>query len=291
MNWGMIWLSWIAGSLIFLFFEMKILDRRYPLGKTILLYAFLVCFNCGIKTWSYIVKGAESYSQYAIIPIVAFLFFTLVCFKGELGKRLLVLFMFLSVSAAAEVIISILSKVVWKIELRNIFESYMYWNIMILDHIVIAFFFLLIEIMWKKQKIDKGSRGNGCFVLLLAGQILFFIPNVINTAKTPKALTLISLAGVLIGVVFCTMLPVIISETEKREIAEAELKELSRSYELEEVRLKFLEQKYNQMAKMRHDFNNQLMVALSLINSGKRADAEALLQEMKEHIGKKDYFE
>ncbi len=87
MNWGMIWLSWIAGSFIFLFFEMKILDRRYSVRRTILRYALLVCFNCGIKAWSHVVKGVESYSQYAIIPIVAFLVYTLVCFKDKIGKR------------------------------------------------------------------------------------------------------------------------------------------------------------------------------------------------------------
>ncbi len=288
MNWGMIWLSWMAGSFIFLFFEMKILDRRYSLRKTILLYALLVCFNCGIKTWSYVAKGVESYSQYAIIPIIAFLVYTLVCFRDKIGKRLLVLFMFLSVSAAAEVIMSISSKMIWNIELQNLFESDIYWNIVIMDHITIAFFFLLLEMIWKKQKIDKGSSGNGCFVLLLVGQVLFFIPNVIATVETSKGLTLISLTGVLIGVVFCMMLPVIISETEKRELAEAELEELNRSYELEEVHLKLLEQKHDQMAKIRHDFNNQLMVVFALVNSGKRTDAEETIQEMKENIEKKD---
>lgn len=290
MNWGIIWLSWIAGSFIYLLFEMKILDRKYSLRRTILLYALLVCFNCGIKTWSYVVKGVESYSQYAIIPIVAFLIFTLVCFKDKIGKRLLVLFMFLSVSAAAEVIMSISSKVFWNLELQNLFESNIYFNIVIMDHIIIAFFFLLIEMIWKKQEIEKGSRENGCFVLLLAGQILFFIPNVINTVETSTGLTLISLTGVLIGIVFCIMLPVIISETEKRELAEAELEELNRSYELEEVHIRLLEQKQEQIAKMRHDFNNQLTVVMSLINIGKQTDAEEMLQEMKENIEKKDCF-
>lgn len=186
---------------------------------------------------------------------------------------------------------SVLSKLIWNLELTDIQDSPIFWYVMVLDHIVIAFFFLLIEIMWKKQKIDKGSSQNGYFVLLLVGQVLLLIPNVVNPYETPKVLTMVSLIGVLMGVVFCIMLPVIVAETEKREIAEAELDELNRSYELEEIYLKLLEQKQDQMSKIRHDFNNQLMIALALINSGKVTEAEEILQELEEYIKKKDCFD
>lgn len=60
--------------------------------------------------------------------------------------------------------------------------------------------------------------------------------------------------------------------------------ELRRLYELEREKYEKIEQKHEQYAKIRHDFNNQLAAAHILAENQNREEARRILEEMREKI-------
>lgn len=75
----------------------------------------------------------------------------------------------------------------------------------------------------------------------------------------------------------------LINQKEKKQVA-AELSELRRLSELEQVHYQEIEKRREEMAKIRHDYNNLLTSALLLLHAGKSEEAEQLFSELSRRI-------
>lgn len=287
MNWGMILTGWVIGSLIFLPFQMRLLERKFPVFSMTFFYLIGVGAVCGLKMWFIANEGVNSYPQYAVIPLLIYFIFTVLCYQDTFSKKALVIFLFYVVSAIGEIITGRVFIYLYKTSAQEYFRPDIFWNVMIFNHGVIALFLLLVEMIWKKQRIEKGTSRDWCFLMMLFGQILFFLPNVTKPIDVGSRLSVVSLIGVMGGAIFCLMLPVIISETEKMEEAEREMEDLNKNYEFEEIHYKLLEEKQEQLAKIRHDFNNQLMTVTALQGMGRSDEARSMLIELEKQLEEK----
>ena len=81
-------------------------------------------------------------------------------------------------------------------------------------------------------------------------------------------------------------LPLIAQETEKRQENEKMLKILKDRFEIEKSHLKLLEDFETDQRKLEHDFNNQMMVVMGLMEMGEWTAAEEMLGEMDKRIRK-----
>lgn len=84
---------------------------------------------------------------------------------------------------------------------------------------------------------------------------------------------------------FFAVMMVFLSQTEKKEI-EKEMLELQNFMELEKVHYEQIEARREEMAKIRHDYNNVIHSILYLIENGKTEQSKKVLEELKERISK-----
>ena len=80
-------------------------------------------------------------------------------------------------------------------------------------------------------------------------------------------------------------LPLIAQETEKRQENEKLLKALNDQFEIEKSHLKLMEDFETDQRKLEHDFNNQMMVVMGMMEMGEWTSAEDMLGEMEKRIG------
>lgn len=80
-------------------------------------------------------------------------------------------------------------------------------------------------------------------------------------------------------------LPLIAQETEKRQENEKLLKALNDQFEIEKSHLKLMEDFETDQRKLEHDFNNQMMVVMGMMEMGEWMAAEDMLGEMEKRIG------
>lgn len=71
---------------------------------------------------------------------------------------------------------------------------------------------------------------------------------------------------------------------EKKTMLEQELQNIHYTMELEQTHYKAVEERCEEFAKIRHDFNNQLSTIHLLIQSGEKNDAHAMLKQLGEDI-------
>ena len=81
-------------------------------------------------------------------------------------------------------------------------------------------------------------------------------------------------------------LPLIAEETEKRQENEKMLKILKDRFEIEKSHLKLLEDFETDQRKLEHDFNNQMMVVMGMMEMGEWTAAEEMLGELDKRFGK-----
>ena len=82
-------------------------------------------------------------------------------------------------------------------------------------------------------------------------------------------------------------LPLIAQETEKRQENEKLLKALNDQFEIEKRYLKLMEDFETDQRKLEHDFNNQMMVVMGMMEMGEWTAAEDMLGEMEKRIGER----
>ena len=80
-------------------------------------------------------------------------------------------------------------------------------------------------------------------------------------------------------------LPLIAQETERRQENEKLLKALNDQFEIEKSHLKLMEDFETDQRKLEHDFNNQMMVVMGMMEMGVWTAAEDMLGEMEKRIG------
>lgn len=79
-------------------------------------------------------------------------------------------------------------------------------------------------------------------------------------------------------------LPVVAGETERRQENEKFLRALDQQYEIEKQRLDMIEAFAADQRKIEHDFNNQMMVVMGMMEKGERKAAVELLGEMEKRL-------
>lgn len=73
---------------------------------------------------------------------------------------------------------------------------------------------------------------------------------------------------------------------EKKEALEEELREIRHRMELEHVHYQAVEAQQEEIARIRHDFNNQLAAIGQLVRQGESGDAQHMIRQLSEEIGR-----
>lgn len=152
----------------------------------------------------------------------------------------------------------------------------------------------LYSLLWNKIVNRSVSvKMNPTLILFPLAQIFAMIAIVADhagTADNPQHPLLRENSSLMLTLAFVTFLIAdiiymnFISDIEKKYFLEQEVNSLKYAHRLEEQHFREVEEKRYEVAKIRHDINNQLVAIRSLVKSGHTEQADELLGELESSI-------
>jgi len=167
--------------------------------------------------------------------------------------------------------------------------------------IVVILLFLAMGILslriWRRVLLRRFHPFYLLFVALPIGQ-MYSLSKVVNpgmgdwffgitfmlVADVELAYSILSVLGAIACLGASIALFYYIISQDKRTAIEAEIKETRRRLELEQSRYREIERQSEDMAKLRHDFNNQLASILQLIRVGQDGAAREMIDALSEEF-------
>jgi uncharacterized membrane protein len=153
--------------------------------------------------------------------------------------------------------------------------------------------------MWRRLLLKKFQPFYLLFILLPMGQryalsrvyrpnmgdwFLGILINFIDDIET--IYDILSLFGIAVSLIAAVAVLYYVLSYDKRAAAETELRDAKRMMELEQARYAEMEQRSEEMAKIRHDFNNQLSSIIQLVRAGEDGTAREIITALTGEINR-----
>lgn len=143
---------------------------------------------------------------------------------------------------------------------------------------------MVFLIKWRRSLFHKKSQ---IVTALIAVSVLAgMYPYMDYITKKQYAVSIGQQFLFILIIMIYMFLPLIAQETERRQENEKLLKALNDQFEIEKSHLKLMEDFETDQRKLEHDFNNQMMVVMGMMEMGEWTAAEDMLGEMEKRIGK-----
>lgn len=149
----------------------------------------------------------------------------------------------------------------------------------ITDSLVFYTFFGILSVLVFRSVSLRRFRVLYLLFVIFPMSWLLFIQYVL--LSLPDA---VFLAAQILGFLGCFMLLYYTLEQEKKADLERELRDVRHTMELEQAHYQAVEEKREELARIRHDFNNQLAVIGRLVENGEREDAGQMIRRIAEYI-------
>lgn len=173
-------------------------------------------------------------------------------------------FIYISTFLTLFLVLSLLSLTIWRRILMQKFHPY-----------YILFYALPMGIRYSLTGVFLPSMGD-CFL----GILIIFIPDL------KVCYNILFLLGIFVSLISSMAILCYIVSYEKRAAIEVELWETKRIMELEQARYKQIEERSEELAKIRHDFNNLLASVRQLARAGDEDSAQELVAALSNEIEK-----
>ena len=225
------------------------------------------------------------------IPVYSYAFFRISCIDKP-SKIALITVLIYSLGILGHILASFVYSL-WfgeSIVIDFVSNSSMYVGfIAMLFEMLLYYLFFFI---WRRYigKIRSDIPNMWAFFLILAGQLIYSLSQLLIILSQPVDVDPWSAAGIAIMTVGnLAILQILLTNSKKAELEES-LRDVQHVRELEKMHYGAMESRRHEMAKIRHDFNNQLVAAHQLIVSGRGEYAGTLLDELERSISKTDDF-
>jgi len=277
----------IVNSIIHLYFAAKMLNCKPKIWGAVL-WVVGVAAHIYIRNLLFIIYGTDfnQINTWILIAGMSIHYCQVLLYKRAMFKKIIVITFLFMLSGLSSFLGEIAVQLFFDLEWR----SYGYWGpatYSILPIIMVSLIFIVVFLLcgallvglWDKILIKGWVRYFSIFLLLRVfslGTLLTF-----TYAYDLQYLGMISIAvslGLDIG-----LLVYIISFEKTTEI-ENELQEIKRELELEAIRFKAIESQSEKMAKLRHDFNNQLAAITQLIRLQEQETAKEMFEDIDKEV-------
>lgn len=143
----------------------------------------------------------------------------------------------------------------------------------------------LVVVLWRKFGLKKRMpKGSVVFLLMSLCMMippLFAFHELVKRGGSASLLHMIPMVGAF--VIDLLLIYILFNQAEKDEL-EKELSELKYQTELERQHYEDLEVRREEMAKIRHDYNNLLSAVLGLLHMKKEEEAEKMVESLLEKV-------
>lgn len=268
-------IMYISGTfstfLVFLCIGM-VLQKRYGVWSCLLAAMFLDLilipkFIFGFFTWQAVACSCVAFVlQIFVIPALLY--------RAAWWKRLLLSFYFTIGSALVEGGVFVF----FGSDLDRIIDGGKLVSYIADSLILYTFFGILSVLLFRTISMRRFRVFYLLFIIFPMSWLLF-----IQYAFFPLP-DMVFVAATALGFLGCFMLLHYTFEEEKKATLEQELRDIRHTMELEQAHYRAVEERREELARIRHDFNNQLAVIGRLVENGEKEDAEQMIRRMAEDI-------
>ena len=289
----MTWQTWMIILAFALPKPVAVLAFTEPLtpkyGKKLIIAAFTAI--CAVFTYSrawffiFVPAFPNNLVSLTALPIIFFIFFRIVC-SDKSAKIAVVVALLYVLGILAHSLATIIFYLIFGETVVIDFISNNSMNAGIIAMLLEALFFCVFYIMWRRYigKIHSDIPHVGAFLFIIGGQMIYSMTQLLEfLSQTPNINPWAAVGIVFMTVGNLALLKILLSTSQKSEL-EKSLNDIQHIRELEQMHYTAMESRRHEMAKIRHDFNNQLTAARHLAASGKTEDAERLLSELESSL-------
>lgn len=258
--------SYLYNHLLVLFYYRKVLQERYSFKMTLLATLVLWAIQCIFKLLlsHYISLKAFVYGNFFALFLSGL--YVILLFKDKLAKKMAALFLSYMVMLMLENISINLHDRFIKGALADYGDFAGVLSLFMITNFLIGIGILLLAYSWKLiekivENIEKYQLLIGVFPL--SQYILFmFITN--HYYLEFGSIPLECIAGGFLAVLADIYMIFLFYRINQRKKAEKEFRKLQYEYSLEQIHYEQLKDKYEELVKIRHDYQNYLLMVKNL---------------------------
>ena len=220
-----------------------------------------------------------------IMPVFSILFLRFAC-SDKLMKIVLFFILVYAIAVLGNILSFILYRFIYGEFIRFDFASESSLQIAIIGLFVETISYALLYFIWKRYigSIRSDIPNIGVFLLVIGGQLIYAMTQLLDLLSNQIELSSWTSIGVIIMIVSnLAVLQILLTNSKKKEI-EDNFNEIQHIRELEQMHYTSIDARRKEMAKIRHDFSNQLTAARQLFLSNKSEHTDALLKELEQSL-------
>lgn len=274
-------LLWNLGTLWFgLFFSLALEPRWDKVPRWVLAVSFSV-----IVLPSVYLKILHPLSTVLYLTaFVSLLMYVLAAFKDRLWKKLLLFILFCAVAEISELPLRYLAGYTG-MSFDGSFNSLKMVLLVAAETGITLILTSLLLITWNRFAAHKKTvRYIYIFLIFPISQLIMLFAFGGIIPETTSIDCFFACIGVSLGLIADFILLYVIVEQGQKEVLAGKLHELEMLHRIEDVHYQAIEARRNKMAKLRHDFNNQLITAYHMVEQENTESARALLDALKADI-------
>lgn len=222
-----------------------------------------------------------------ILQALLIFLFVLLGFQDKLWKRMLSFFVFVVAGFVGELFSVTMMSYFFGVEYQKTFANQ---EMFILQTACLMFDFIIFSIMafiWNNVfKHQKLPRQAWIFVLFPISQLIVLWNWTNQELFFHREIGIFSALGFMLGFVAdIVLLYTFLNQGEKDALAKR-VQEIEHLQQVEQLHYQSMETRREELAKIRHDFNNQLTTALYLTEQGGREQAKSMLEQLRRNLTK-----
>lgn len=261
-------LAYAHDVLMAMLYFSKTLGRRHSMKITVLATAGLWILMCAYKLPA-LYLNSQDYNSNLLVVVQTFLTLTylLAFYKSSFVKKLLAFLLMTAALGVAEFTTVLITGTIWETEggAIEVSPSFLVAGLLLVRPLVTLGYYAAFQIWNALQRSFwiRGSRQWLCIILPLSQAFLLWY----LADMYPREMELFPvsvLAGVILGFAADIYMFVIFEQAQKREQTEHEICLQKHLYELECLRYNRLKESLEEAARLRHDFQNYLLVIRSM---------------------------
>ena len=153
------------------------------------------------------------------------------------------------------------------------------------DLLVSTFYLFIFALVWKKI-MGKSMKLNNMGILILfpISQVMmqYYCSNKLYSNRLSE--NVLAIVTMIISIIVDMLIFYILMVQSEKQQLEKQLEECDQMRAIEKARYEEFEAKRTELAKFRHDYNNQLTTAILLEEQGNREMAGKMIKELRERV-------
>ena len=259
-------LSFLYTDFLWLYFYNRLFEGKSSLKIQIWATLGLWCLDCLIKLFPVHVWGMEQNEIMNLIVIITSFLYAWVLFKAPLFKIFLSTAMYIVVQATMDMIGVNLTYLI--AGSYNMYDTQFLLIAVVCSGTLITLGTVILVQLWKVLE-EKSWRAEGyqwlCVILPLS-QYVILQQTVMYFSRDTIAVPITMIAGLFLGIFADIYMFLLFDRMHAKKEAEKELVHLKYQYELEQLRYEELIAVQEETEKIKHDFQNYLIVLNNMEN-------------------------